>query len=178
MALEGNSKEEYYRTFDVILDNPDFVFEKRTRRPPKNNLNTLISFGNSLIYTVVLSEIYKTHLDPRIGYLHATNFRRFTLNLDVAEIFKPIIVDRLIFSLVGKKVITAKDFEKDMGGILLKDSARKRFVEELDVRLRTTISLRRMNRKVSYRRLIRLELYKLEKHLLGETSYSPYVSQW
>lgn len=178
MALEGNSKEEYYRTFDVILDNPDFVFEKRTRRPPKNNLNTLISFGNSLIYTVVLSEIYKTHLDPRIGYLHATNFRRFTLNLDVAEIFKPIIVDRLIFSLVGKKVITAKDFEKDMGGILLKDSARKRFVEELDVRLRTTISLRRMNRKVSYRRLIRLELYKLEKYLLGETSYSPYVSQW
>lgn len=178
MAIEGNSREEYYRMFDVILDNPDFIFEKRTRRPPKNNLNTLISFGNSLIYTIVLSEIYKTHLDPRIGYLHATNFRRFTLNLDVAEIFKPIIVDRLIFSMVGKRIITVKDFEKDTGGILLKESARKRFVEELDSRLRTTISLRRMNRKASYRRLIRLELYKLEKHLLGEKPYSPYVSQW
>jgi len=178
MALEGNSREEYYKMFDVILDDPDFVFEKRTRQPPKNNLNTLISFGNALLYTVVLSEIYKTHLDPRIGYLHATNFRRFTLNLDVAEIFKPIIIDRLIFNLVGKKMITGKDFEKETGGILLKEQARKRFIEELDSRLNTTISLRKMSNKVSYRRLIRLELYKLEKHLLGEKPYTPYVSQW
>jgi CRISPR-associated protein Cas1 len=178
MALEGNAREKYYQAFDLILNNTDFAFEKRTRRPPQNNLNTLISFGNSLLYTIVLSEIYKTHLDPRIGYLHSTNFRRFSLNLDVAEIFKPIIIDRLIFSLVDKKMIAASDFEPDSGGIFMKDKGRKKFVEELDKRLNTTITPRAVGRPVSYRMLIRMELYKLEKHIIGEKSYEPFVSQW
>ena len=56
-------EENYYRSFDRIIENKDFVYEQRTRRPPKNYLNSLISFGNSIIYTMVLSEIYKTHLD-------------------------------------------------------------------------------------------------------------------
>ena len=178
MALEGNVREMYYRAFDEILNNPDFTFEKRSRRPPRNNLNTLISFGNSLLYTVVLSEIYKTHIDPRIGFLHATNFRRFSLNLDVAEIFKPIIIDRLIFTMVGTGMVSGKDFEKESGGIVLKDKGRKRFIEELDKRLRTTIKHRSVGREVSYRRLIRMEIYKIEKHIMGEQEYKPFVSQW
>ncbi|RJO60658.1 type I-B CRISPR-associated endonuclease Cas1 [candidate division WS5 bacterium] len=178
MAIEGNVREHYYKAFDRIIGNPDFIFEERTRRPPKNYLNTLISFGNSIIYTVVLSEIYKTHLDPRIGYLHATNFRRFTLNLDVAEIFKPVITDRLIFSLLGHKMIGKSDFERSTGGILLKEKAKKCFVEELDNKLKTTIKHRAIGRPVSYRRLIRLELYKLEKHLIGEQTYEPFVALW
>ncbi len=178
MALEGNSREEYYKAFDLIINNPDFVFAKRSRRPPKNNLNTLLSFCNSLLYTTVLSEIYKTHLDPRIGYLHATNFRRFTLNLDLAEIFKPLLVDRLIFSLVDKKIIQANDFEKKTEGILLKENGKKRIVEEYDKRLKTTIQHRKLGRKVSYRHIIRMEAYKLEKHLLGEAEYMPFVSLW
>src|SRR5690606_32259146 len=97
MAVEGHAREAYYSTFDYIIGDDDFRFEKRSQRPPLNRLNALISFGNSLCYTIALSEIYKTYLDPRIGYLHATNFRRFSLNLDLAEIFKPIFVDHLIF---------------------------------------------------------------------------------
>ena len=81
MAVEGNTRELYYKGFDIIINDKDFMFEERTRRPPQNYLNTLISFGNTLAYTTCLSEIYKTHLDPRIGYLHSTNFRRFSLNL-------------------------------------------------------------------------------------------------
>lgn len=178
MAFEGNAREMYYRLFDKIIDNPDFVFEKRTRRPPKNHLNALISFGNTLMYTSILGEIYKTHLDPRIGYLHSTNFRRFSLNLDVAEIFKPIIVDRIIFSLISKKEIGKKDFVEDMEGLVLKDSARKKFVEAFDSRMKQTIKIDALSRKVSYRRLMRMELYKLEKHFMGEKAYSPYVSKW
>jgi CRISPR-associated protein Cas1 len=178
MALEGNAREEYYKAFDLILANPDFSFDKRTRRPPQNNLNTLISFGNSILYTTVLSEIYKTHLDPRIGYLHSTNFRRFSLNLDVAEIFKPILIDRLIFTLIDKQMIGPGDFEKDSGGIFLKEKGRKRFVEEYDKRLATTINHRAVGHPVSYRRLIRMELYKVEKHIIGEETYKPFVSQW
>lgn len=178
MAIEGNIREQYYHAFDIITNNKDFMFEGRSRRPPRNVMNTLISFGNSLMYTIVLSEIYKTHLDPRIGFLHATNFRRFTLNLDIAEIFKPIIIDRLIFSVIDKQMITKNDFDKQAEGILLKEKGKRVFVEELDKKLNTTINHRSLGRNVSYRRLIRLELYKLEKHLLGEKEYEPFIAQW
>ena len=178
MAVEGHIREQYYQAFDEITRNKDFLFQARSRRPPQNNMNVLISLGNSILYTQVLSEIYKTHLDPRIGFLHATNFRRFTLNLDVAEIFKPIIIDRLIFSVIDKKMITKGDFEKRTGGLLLKDKGKKVFVQELDNKLQTTIKHKKIGRPVSYRRLIRLELYKLEKHLMGEEEYEPFVATW
>ncbi|RAK19107.1 CRISPR-associated protein Cas1 [Anoxybacillus vitaminiphilus] len=178
MASEGHIREKYYSTFDTIIRHPDFIFEKRTKRPPHNRLNALISFGNSIVYTMCLSEIYKTYLDPRIGFLHSTNFRRFSLNLDIAEIFKPIIVDRLIFSLVNKKMLTKKHFEKLTDGILLSEEGRKIFVSELDKKMQTTVQHRHLGKSVSYRRLIRLELYKLQKHLLGEKPYEPYAAKW
>lgn len=178
MAIEGNVRDHYYHTFDEIIGQHDFVFESRSRRPPKNHLNALISFGNSFLYTVCLSQIYRTHLDPRIGYLHTTNFRRFTLNLDIAEIFKPIIVDRVIFTLLGRNMITADDFEKGTEGIMMKVKARQCFVSQLDEKLRTTIKHREIGCHVSYRRLIRLELYKLEKHLMGEKKYEPFIATW
>ncbi|HHW71244.1 MAG TPA: type I-B CRISPR-associated endonuclease Cas1 [Clostridiales bacterium] len=178
MAIEGNIREYYYKSFDIILDNSDFVFEQRTKRPPKNYLNTLISFGNSMMYTAVLSEIYKTHLDPRIGYLHATNFRRYTLNLDIAELFKPIVVDRIIFTVVRKNMITKEDFERSAQGILLKDKGKMIFIQQFEDKLKSTIKYKELGRNVSYRRLIRLELYKLEKHLIGESTYSPYIASW
>jgi len=178
MAIEGNAKHEYYKCFNKIIDNKDFTFEKRTKRPPKNYINCMISFLNSLVYTEVLSSIYKTHLDPRIGFLHSTNFRRFSLNLDVAEIFKPIIGDRLIFSLINKGIIKKSDFDERSGGIRYKEKSMKAIVEKFDKRLNETIKLKSLNRKVSYRRLILLELYKLEKYILGEKNYTPFVMEW
>jgi CRISPR-associated protein Cas1 len=178
MAIEGNCREYYYKGFDKIIDDQDFLFSARTRQPPENRLNALISFGNSLLYTVVLSEIYKTHLDPRIGFLHTANFRRFSLNLDIAEVFKPIIVDRIIFTLLNKKMITKKDFLEDLGGIYLKENGQKVFVEQFDERLRTTLSDKGLGRAISYRSLIRRELYKLEKELIGDKEYKPFVARW
>ncbi len=178
MALEGNLREVYYNGFDRIIGDPDFGFERRTRRPPRNRLNALVSFGNSVCYVAVLSEIYKTHLDPRIGYLHATNFRRFTLNLDVAEIFKPILVDRTIFSLLNRKIIKKSHFRDDLGGIYLTDNGRKLFIEEWEKKLQSTIRHRGLRRNVSYRRLIRLELYKIQRHLIEGVEYRPFVARW
>lgn len=178
MAIEGNIRERYYQAFDEIIGEPDFIFAERTRRPPQNQLNALISFGNTLLYTTTLSEIYRTHLDPRIGFLHTSNFRRFSLNLDVAEIFKPIIVDRLIFNLTGKKMIKKTHFQKKLGGIILNDSGRTLFIKEFEDKIATTIKHRELGRHVSYRRLIRMELYKLEKHLIGEKEYAPFVARW
>ncbi|WP_198469990.1 type I-B CRISPR-associated endonuclease Cas1b [Acetomicrobium sp. S15 = DSM 107314] len=178
MAIEGNAREIYYSAFDIITDSEDFSFAKRTRRPPQNRLNALISFGNSLLYVTVLSEIYRTHLDPRIGFLHSTNFRRFSLNLDVAEVFKPIFVDRLIFSLINKNQLKAKDFSTGVEGVFLSESGRQTFIEEWENKLKTTIDYPPLKRKVSYRSLIRLDLYKIEKHLLGDKPYEPYASRW
>lgn len=178
MRVEGMVKEVYYHSFNKIIVQDDFKFLKRTRRPPKDYLNALISFVNSLIYTYVLSEIYHTHLDPRIGFLHETNFRRFSLNLDVAEIFKVVIGDRLIFSLINKKEITNKDFEDFFNGIVLNDKGIKKVLEKMEDRLGQTVKYKKLKKHVSYRRLIRLELYKLEKHLMGEQKYEPFVMEW
>jgi CRISPR-associated protein Cas1 len=178
MAIEGNVREQYYNAFDAILAKEHFIFEERTKRPPKNRLNALISFGNSILYTTILSEIYQTHLDPRIGFLHATNFRRFTLNLDVAEVFKPIIADRVIFTLVNKGIIKAQHFESRLDGIVLNEKGRELFIREMDERLKAAFNHKKLGRNVSYRRLIRLELYKLEKHLMGEEVYKPFISGW
>ena len=178
MAIEGNIRETYYKSMDTIIRQPDFKFEQRTRQPPNNRLNALISFGNSLLYSQVLSEIYRTHLDPRIGFLHTTNFRRFSLHLDVAEIFKPILVDRNIFTLLGRKQLGKNDFMKTGGGIWLSEKGKRTFLSEWEARLEKTIKHRTINREVSYRRLLRLELYKLEKHLMGEQTYEPFAAQW
>lgn len=177
MALEGQMKQIYYRSFNTIINNEDFRFDQRTRRPPKDYINTLISFANSMIYNYALSEIYQTHLDPRIGFLHTSNFRRFSLNLDIAEIFKPVIGDRTIFAVLNKQIISAKDFEKDMHGITLKEKGKKKFLQQMEERLKSTVKHKKLNRNVSYRRLIRLELYKLEKHLMGEEEYFPFVME-
>ncbi len=178
MAIEGNIRDQYYSAFDAIIEDESFRFQKRTRRPPKNRLNALVSFGNSLLYTTVLSEIYKTHLDPRIGYLHTTNFRRFTLNLDVAEVFKPIIVDRVIFTVLNKKMLAPKHFEQKLGGIVLNEKGRQTFITEYENRLKSTIKHERLKRNVSYRQLILLELYKIQKHLMDEKPYEPFVARW
>lgn len=175
MSVEGKVRELYYSTFDEITENTDFSFGRRTKRPPENRMNALISFGNSLLYTTVLSEIYRTHLDPRIGFLHETNERSFTLNLDLAEIFKPIIVDRVIFSLINRREIKPENFEEDLEGIYLKDAGKRRFIEAFESRLRETITHKRLRRRVSYRKLIRLECYKIIKHLMGDELYSPFV---
>jgi len=178
MAVEGNIKQLYYSSFDLILENPYFIFERRSKRPPKNELNAIISFSNSLIYTICLSEVYHTHLDPRIGFLHTANFRRFSLNLDIAELFKPVIGDRTILSLLNKNQLTHKHFEKKLNGLALNDKGKQLFIRELEKRLISTISHHSLNKKVSYRRLIRFELYKLEKHLLGEKEYKPFIMDW
>ena len=102
----------------------------------------------------------------------------FSLTLDLSEIFKPILVDRVIFYLVNKKMITEKDFNQDLNCCLLNDKGRATFIKEYNKRLETTIKHKDLGRKVSYQRLIRLEAYKLKKHLLGMKAYDPFVIWW
>lgn len=178
MGIEGNIRKVYYSSWNDII-NQDIKFEKRVKNPPDNAINSLISYVNTIIYTRVLSEIYKTQLNPTISYLHEPSERRFSLCLDIAEIFKPLIGDRLIFSMLNKKQITENDFEKNLNFLYIKDKPRMEITKEMDKRLQTTIKHKKLDREVSYEYLIRLEVYKLIKYLLGdEEKYEGFKMWW
>ncbi len=178
MAIEGNIRDRYYQLFNKIIGNKDFYMEKREKRPPDNPINALISFGNSIMYNTVLTEIYRTQLDPTISYLHSPQEKRFSLSLDMSEMFKPFIIDPLIFSLINKKQITIKDFDKDLNYAYLNENGRKKFLKAYEERLAKTIKHRKLKRKVSYKQLIRLECYKLIKHLIEDEDYKPFKAWW
>ncbi len=176
MGIEGNIRQVYYDAFDLILN--DFSMDGRSKQPPKNEVNALVSFGNMMCYTLCLGQIYHTQLNPTISFLHEPGFRRYSLALDIAEIFKPILVDRTIFKLLNKKEIQANDFDIKVNSVVLKEAARKTFVRAFEERLGETIKHRSLNRSVSYKHLVKLECYKLTKHLLNMEEYKPFKSWW
>lgn len=177
MGYEGNIHKTYYEAWNIIIDS-DIDFTKRVRNPPDNLINTMISFVNMMIYTKVLTEIYQTQLNPTISYLHVPGTRRFSLSLDLAEIFKPLIGDRLIFAMLNRKQISEKSFTKKLNYLHLTQDASRQIAQELDTRLAKTIQHKELGKKVSYRHLIRLECYKLIKHLLDEKEYEPFKIWW
>ena len=177
MGIEGNIRKNYYRAWKIII-NQEIDFEKRVMHPPDNMINSLISFVNSLIYSKTLSEIYQTQLNPTISYLHEPGVRRFSLCLDISEIFKPLIGDRLIFSLLNRNQITEDSFTGELNFLHLKKEASQTVVREFEAKLKTTIMHKDLNRQVSYQYLIRLEAYKLIKHLIGEKEYEGFRIWW
>lgn len=177
MGLEGNCRQTYYDGFDLIIN--DFEMGNRSKNPPSNEVNALISFGNSLAYSMTLDTIYHTQLNPTISFLHEPGARRYSLALDISEIFKPILVDRMIFKLLNKKEIRAEHFDSKMNGCRLNDKGRSIVVREWDERLKETIKHRALNKSVSYKHLVKLECYKLQKYILGlDAEYKPFKIWW
>lgn len=177
MGIEGNIRKKYYAAWSVII-NQEIEFDKRVMHPPDNMINSLISFVNSLVYTRTLSEIYHTQLNPTISYLHEPGIRRYSLCLDISEVFKPLIGDRLIFSLLNRKQITEKSFTKELNYLHLKKDVSKLIVSEFEKKMKQTIMHKELGRQVSYQYLIRLEAYKLIKHLIGEKEYEGFRIWW
>ena len=160
LLMEAKVRGLYYSCFDMFIENEAFIFEKRSRKPPKNEINAMISFGNMVLYNLVATEINKSSLDIRIGYLHATNNRKTSLNLDIAEMFKPLIVDRVIFTLVNRNLINKHHFERSENGVVMLNAEGKRiFLKALYEKLNTVITEK--GKKMSYRSLIKAEVLKL-----------------
>ena len=176
MGIEGNIRKTYYKGFNKILK--DFVIEGRNYRPPVDPVNALISFGNMMCYSQTLRSIHQTQLNPTVSYLHSPGDRRYSLALDIAEIFKPILVDRVIFKVLNKKMIQLRDFDPQLARVVLKDSARKIFITAFEERLQETIMHRTLNKHVSYKHLIKLECYKLQKDILKIQEYKPFKIWW
>jgi CRISPR-associated protein Cas1 len=176
MGIEGNIRKVYYDGFSLIIK--DFEMDGRNNRPPRNEINALISFGNMLCYSQCLRAIHQTQLNPVISFLHTPGERRYSLSLDISEIFKPILVDRVIFKVLNKKIITGGSFEKKLNGVLLNEKGKKAFITHFEERLNETIRHRSLNRDVSYKHLIKLECYNLQKHLLKMEEYKPFKMYW
>ena len=176
MGIEGNIRMAYYSGFGEIIK--DFEMNNRTKQPPNNEVNAMISFVNMICYTACLDQIYHTQLNPTISFLHEPGFRRYSLALDLAEVFKPLLADRLIFSLLNKKMVQKSDFDQKLNSCLLKESGRKTVMRAWDEKLNETIKHRTLDKSISYKRLVRLECYKLVKHLMGMQEYKPFKTWW
>jgi len=122
MGVEGNMRRTYYEGFNLIIN--DFEMGNRSKQPPGNEVNALISFGNMMCYSQCLRAIHQTQLNPTISYLHTPGERRYSLALDISEIFKPILVDRVIFKVLNKKILQEKHFDKSLNRCMLNETGK------------------------------------------------------
>ena len=176
-GVEATARKAYYRCFDEILREP-FELTRREYNPPTNEANALVSFLNGMVYATCVSAIRKTALDPTVGYVHEPGERRYTLSLDIADIFKPILADRVAFRVVNRQQLTIDEFESELDGCLLTEAGRKVVLEEFEKTLDETIEHPRLNRKVSYKTLVQTDVYSLKKHVLTGEPYRPTERWW
>lgn len=174
MAIEGELWQRFYSEFVNILPE-DFVMNKRVKRPPDNPINALVSFGNTLLYAKTISAIYRTHLDQKISFLHSPSEGRFSLSLDISEVFKPVLVYKTIFELVNhKKLQVNKHFDKNVNYCLLNEKGREIFIKSFEERLESKFTHPKLKRKVTYRTAIKLDCYKLIKFILEDQEFIPF----
>lgn len=174
MACEGEAWERFYGEFKQFLPE-EFIMNKRVKRPPDNPINALISFGNSLLYAKTVSIIYQTHLDQRISFLHEPAERRFSLSLDISEVFKPVIVYKTIFDLVNnRRLQVEKHFDKKVNYCLLNEEGRKIFVEAFEERMESVFLHPGLKRKITYKTAIKLDCYKLIKFIMEDKEFIPF----
>ncbi len=174
LAIEGELWQRFYSAFKFFLPE-DFIMNKRVKRPPDNPINALISFGNTLLYTKTISAIYQTHLDQSISFLHEPIEQRFSLSLDLSEVFKPIIVFKTIFDLVNnRKLNVTKHFEQKVNYCILNELGRNIFIEAFEARLETKFQHSKLKRKVSYKTAIKYDGYKLIKYICEGKEFKPF----
>lgn len=166
MGIEGQLHQYYYAAWSAI--HPDLGFGKRVRRPPNNPVNCLLSFLNQLVYTVVRHEISKTHLEETFSLLHSPGYGRASLSLDLAEPFKPVLTDMLIFRMVQRRMVDAGWFEQHDNVCLLSETGRRHVAEQFSLRLEEQYQGR------SFRNWIYREALALEREVLGVAEYESF----
>jgi CRISPR-associated protein Cas1 len=177
MGIEGNIRKKYYEALDSII--PDWIaIGRREFYPPSNPGNAIMSFLNSLAYSSCLTEIYYTQLDPTISFLHEPGTQRFSLSLDLAEIFKPALTDRIMLKLINRGELKSEHFDGKLGNTVLSESGKKLVLKSFQEKVQDTVMHRGLKRKVTYRTLIRLECYKILNDILLKKDFKPLVAWW
>ena len=175
LGMEGNASAEYFRSFAFMLKSGmGFDFERRSRRPPADATNALLSFAYSLLTADVMAAIQIVGMDPYVGFFHQMKYGKPCLALDLMEEFRPIIADSVVITLINTRQITPADFEKSHGGWYLKSNARKKFYAAYETRKNETLTHPVFKYKLSFRRAMELQARLLAKYLTDEIdAYTP-----
>ncbi len=178
LLIEARAKKAYYECFDIILDHEPFVFEKRVVHPPNNEINAMLSYGYALLYGIFIGTLETSSLCTEISFIHSIEKGTDTLQFDLADIIKPVIVDRLVLRLIRKHQVTPLHFlYLPSGACYLNKDGVELFVREFDKVLESRISYQ--GRSYSYRSLINKEVYRLEEFLHGKTKkLKPFKIGW
>jgi CRISPR-associated protein Cas1 len=178
-GIEGMASKTYFESFNMILrtEREAFAFKERSRRPPRDRINALISFLYTLLVHDCRSAAESTGLDPQVGYLHCLRPGRPALALDLMEELRPIIADRLAFSLINRKQIQADDFEERPGGaVSMSEKARKTLLGAYQARKQEEITHPTLNQKMPLGLVPQIQARLLARHLRGDLeSYPPYI---
>lgn len=178
-GIEGRAAALYFANFSGMLKTEQgFDFEGRNRRPPKDPVNALLSMGYSMLVKELTGIAFMVGLDPFLGFLHSPRYGRPALALDMMEEFRPLIADSTVITLINRGEITADDFENTSRGVLLKDSARRQFWRAWTRRLDTEITHPEFGYKMTYRRMLVVQMRQLWRLYKNEIStYHPFVTR-
>ncbi len=166
LLCEAKIRKLYYSYFNEIIKNPDFEFKSRIMNPPTDPINSLISFINSLIYKDTLINILCSNLNASIAFLHSATDRKSSLEYDISEIYKPLIVDRVIFTLINNKIINSDDFIYNTNMCIIKPNSKKKIIEVYERKINSTVT--KHNKRIKYKDLILSDCIKLRRYLLNE----------
>ncbi len=177
LGMEGAGSAVYFSCFGKLITNPGkWPFVGRIKRPPTDPVNSLLSFGYSLLTNQVASAVQLVGLDHYTGYLHSSVYGRPALALDVMEEFRPVVVDSVVLTLLNHRMLTADDFVVELGAFRLKDERRKVFFTQFEERLNEEVTHPIFGYKVKYRRCIELQVRLVAKFLTGEIDeYPPFL---
>lgn len=169
LGIEGAIAQNYWSKFGKLIKNKDFTFERRTKNPPRDEINSLLSYGYTLLVSKIITNILITGLDPYFGFYHELNYRRPSLALDFMEEFRPIAVDKFVLNLVNKRIINKDDFENYYGVMLLKSKARSKFIKEwMGWWFRKNFYSRQFKKKMTLSELSLNQIKIFTKTLVGE----------
>lgn len=178
MGIEGFSGALYYSAFKSLLKQ-SLGFHARVKRPPRDPVNSLLSFGYTLLVYDVQAALRIVGLDPFIGFLHSTEYSKPSLALDMMEEFRPLVIDSIVLRVINNNIITADDFEKaeEPGGMIkLKQETIKKFLAYYEERLQTAINHPLLDIKATYRRCLELQARHLARVVTDkENMYKPFL---
>lgn len=178
-GVEGEATAAYFSVFNdlIVARKTEFVFAGRNRRPPLDFVNALLSFGYALLTNDLRSACEGCGLDAAVGFLHRDRPGRPGLALDLMEEFRPVLVDRLVLSLINRQQVKASGFETDpAGGVLMDDATRKTLVAAYQKRKQETITHPFLNEKMSLGLVPHIQARLLARHLRGDSdAYPPFV---
>ena len=177
-GLEGEAASVYFGVFDdmVLKTKGDFFFHQRSRRPPLDNMNAMLSFSYSLLANDCSSALESVGLDSYVGFLHRDRPGRASLALDLMEELRACYADRFVLTLVNTGAINAQDFEKShSSAVLLTENGRKKFLKAWQERKRDTITHPFMQEKMPWGLVPYMQALLLARHLREDLDgYPPF----